>query len=344
MSGTLSQSEIDRLMGGAGAPAATQGAPATDAVALYDFRRPHRISKERLRTLESMYERLTKGMESWVIGRLRSQIEMRLQSVEQFSFGEFAQSLASPCASFVFDVNDSGGRQGIIDIGQDFAFYMIDRLFGGNGKQTVESRPLTHVERLALRGLSERASTLLAEVWADHIQLGLDLSSFESFPDILLQTVNRDDPVLVANIEVTAGEVNSLMLICLPFTVLDKFFTNSEKRRVDTVTGSEQERAMSREIAEQTLRITRVDVSARLPQFCMTMRDIAALTEGGVIQTALPNDSHVIVRVGPQERFIGTVGRVGSKLAVRVTDPVSVDVGAPPPASTATLQFTPNFL
>jgi flagellar motor switch protein FliM len=348
-SNTLSQSEIDRLLDGNGGVGTSPNAAATtprksDSAQLYDFRRPHRISKERLRTLEAMYERMAKGLESWVIGRVRDQIEMRLQSVEQFSFGEFTLSLSSPCAAFIFNVNDSGGQQGIFDIGQDFAFYLVDRLFGGNGRQPCASRPLTRVERMALRSIVERATALLVEVWADHIPLQLDISSFESFPDILNQNGNRDDPVLAANIEVTVGDVSSLLLICLPFTVLDKFFTHTGKRRMNSVTGSEQERAASREIAEQTLRITNVNVSARLPEFRMSMRDIASLSEGGIIQTALPHDSQVCVRVGSQQRFVGTVGRCGNKLAVRIADVVSTDTGMSPNASTASLQFDPNFL
>ena len=116
-SDTLSQFDIDRLLGGAGsAPTPTAGAagaafgasaqglgPETE-MSVYDFRRPHRVSKERLRTLEAMYERLVKSLEGWLIGRVRGQIEMRLQSVEQFSFGEFTLSLPTPCATYIFDI------------------------------------------------------------------------------------------------------------------------------------------------------------------------------------------------------------------------------------------------
>ena len=108
--GTLSQSEIDRLLGGV-SNAAFSTTPEESAIQLYDFRRPHRVSKERLRTLEAIYERMVKSLESWVIGRVRGQIEMRLQGVEQFSFGEFTLSLPTPCATYIFDVRNTGGRR-----------------------------------------------------------------------------------------------------------------------------------------------------------------------------------------------------------------------------------------
>lgn len=318
-SGTLSQSEIDRVLGGSGnLPSPGHGMDDPSNVQMYDFRRPYRMSKERLRTLEAMYERLVKSLESWVIGRIRGQVEMKLQAVEQFSFGEFTLSLPTPCASFIAEIADSGGQRGIVDIGQDFAFFLVDRLFGGGGQRFTTTRPLTRVERMAIRGMVERVTTLLQEIWADHIPMSLEVSSFESFPDILLQTANRDDPVLVANIEVIAGDTSSLMLLCLPFAVLDKFFTNSVQPRVGYATGSDQERAVNRVMAEHSLRAARVGVSARLPDFRMSMRDIASMTEGGVISTALPHDVPIRVIVGNQDRFAGTAGRVGPKLAVRL--------------------------
>lgn len=345
-SGTLSQSEIDKLLGGASnLPFASTSEESP--LQMYDFRRPPRVSKERLRTLEAIYERLVRALESWVIGRVRGQVEMRLQGVEQFSFGEFTLSLPTPCASFICDINDSGGQLGVVDIGEDFAFFLVDRLFGGSGQPNATSRatsrPLTRVERMALRGLVEKVTSLLAEVWSDYINMSLEISSFESFPDILLQSANRDDPVLVANIEVTAGDVSSLMLVCLPFAVLDKFFTNTGSRSFANATGSEHERAMSRMLAEHSLRATRVDVSARLPEFSMSMRDIASLAPGGVITTGLPENSPIRVMVGKQERFSGTAGRVAHKLAVRLEGALS-EIGEVKTAAPVVAQFNASVI
>ena len=94
MAEKLSQTEIDALLGSSADPlaAADPGYTTSEDVQLYDFRRPRHVSKERLRTLEAMYERLTKSLEAWLIGRVRRQVELKLQSVEQFTFGECADS------------------------------------------------------------------------------------------------------------------------------------------------------------------------------------------------------------------------------------------------------------
>jgi flagellar motor switch protein FliM len=334
-SDTLSQYDIDRLLGGAGAalPTAMMSSPSSKQstteeaeVTPYDFRRPHRVSKERLRTLEAMYERMVKSLEGWLISRVRGQIEMRLQSVEQFSFGEFTLSLPTPCATYIFDVNDTGGAQGAIDIGHEFAYFIIDRLFGGGGQATIPNRTLSPVERLAVRLVAERAAGLLSEIWQDHVPLDLQISGFESAPEIL-QIANREDPVLVANVEVSAGQTSSLLLICLPFAVLEKFFQGSGQRRVGLAAGTDQERQEARQRTETALRATPVDVSARLPQFQMSLRELANLAPGHVLTTGVPRDAELSVLVGGRERFRGAPGRMGKRLAVRLLDSIAPPTG-----------------
>ena len=226
---TLSQSEIDNLLKRGGSAVPAPAAPrVTQDVQVYDFRRPNRVSKEKLRNLEAMYERLVKSLEGWLIGRVRGQVELKLQSIEPFSFGEFIFSLPTPCASYLFDIADSGGQQGVIDIGHEFAYYLVDRFFGGgSGTLTAMDRALTPIERMAVRGVAERIVQQLHDIWSDHVKLELELAGFESFPEIL-QAVNREDPVLVANIEVRTADMSSLVLVCLPFAVLDKFFASTD--------------------------------------------------------------------------------------------------------------------
>lgn len=315
---TLSQNDIDRLLGGS-AKLTPHSAAALD-VQVYDWRRPHRVSKERLRTLEAMYERLVKGLEAWLVSRVRGQVEVRLQSVEQFSFGEFTLSLPMPCSAFIFDIAGTG-QKGVIDIGPEFSTYIVDRMFGGEGRGSALTRALTPIERMAVRSVSDRIASLLQEIWQDHVPMEVAISGFESSPEIL-QIANREDPVLVANVEFSTGSVSSLVLICLPFSVLDKFFTSNRQQRSALFATSDAERDASRQRSEAALRATKVPLTARLPDFQLSMRDIAQLEVGSVIPTGLPKDARVIVRAGTQERFIGHPGRVAGNLAIRILDAV----------------------
>jgi flagellar motor switch protein FliM len=316
----LSQSDIDALLGGGGAAAAPQILTVADAPAeLYDFRRPRHVSKERLRTLEAMYERLVKSLEAWLIGRVRKQVELRLQSVEQFSFGEFTLSLPTPCASYGFDILNIEGQQGVIDVGHEFAYLLVDRFFGGGGQPASMHRALTPIERLAVRTVVERIAVLLAETWQDYVELELEISTFESVPD-MVQGTARSDPVLVANIEVAIGTDTSMLLLCLPLAVLDKFFSSAEQQRIRQMTGSEAERQATRVLTETALRATHADVAARLPSFNMPIRNLLSLPPGSILTTGLPTDTPLELHIGGQPRFTAAAGKLGGAMAVRLLD------------------------
>ena len=287
----------------------------------YDFRRPHRVSKERLRTLEAMYERLVKSLEGWLVGRVRSKVELKLLAVDQLSFGEYTSGLQAPCSAYVFTVEDSGGQKGVVELGQDFSYFLVDRLFGGGGAPKLFNRGLTPIERMAVRVVAERTVGLLAEVWQDHVVLEMELTGFESVPEIL-QAEGRDDPMLIGRVGVNTAGMESGMAICLPLSVLEKFFSGGGQRRLENLTGSEKERQVNRELAEVSLRATPVAVSARLSDFPMTMRELAGLREGSVLNTGIPTDSELCITVSGQPRFRGMAGRVGRRLAVRVISPI----------------------
>lgn len=320
---SLSQNDIDRILGGSRDGAGVRAAQRNPDVQVYDFRRPHRVSKERLRTLEAMYERLVKSFEGWLVARVRDSIELSLQSVEQISFGEFLLSLPVPCSSFIVDIKGAH-EQGVVDFGRELSYFLIDRLFGGGGgaAPAMPERALTPIERMAIRVIADRLLALVAEVWQDQVPLDLAVGGFETIPEII-QATNREDPVLVVNVAVTFTGGSSLLSICLPLSVLEKFFVAGAERAPRAL-GTTQERDETRVITEATLRKTQVAVAARLPEFRLSMKDVLALTEGSILSTGIPTDAPLQILVGTQPRFHGAAGKVGRHRAARITDPLTV--------------------
>lgn len=313
------------------------------SIQVYDFRRPHRVSKERLRILEAMFERMSKSLETWIIGRIRSQLELRLISVEQLSQGDFTRSLSVPCASFILNINEAADQQAVVDFGQDLSFFLIDKLFGGTGKSVIANRPLSMVERLAMRSAVDRIADLLKEVWADHLSLSFATAAFESIPDLLLQGSNRDDPMLVATIDTISGDLKSQIRIALPFSALDKFFVNGGKRRLRSVSGSPNEQAANRQIAEHSLRITKVPVAAQLPPFQVRMKELGSLKVGSVVTTGISTSSPVRVLIGTQERFVANAGRIGKQLAVRLSSHINELGQTVDHSNNSELSFAPDL-
>lgn len=304
------------------APRSPAAGPPVREIAAYDFRRPHRVSKERLRTLDAMYERLVKSLEGWMLGRVRGQAELTLRGVEQLSFAEFVQGRSAPCCSYLVEIRDSGGQQGVIDFGTELAFFLVERMLGGRGTAAPPRRALTPIERMVVRTVADRITTGVREIWEDYIQLDLRVTGFESVPEILRAT-NGDTAVLVATIDVKAGDRSSAITICLPFGVLDDFFGDVSLHRRYNATGSATEQVETRRIVESSLRVIRLPVAARLPDFQLSMQQLTSLTEGSLLPTGLSREAELEVLVGGVLRYRGRPARIGQKLAVSVTEEIS---------------------
>jgi len=171
--------------------------------------------------------------------------------------------------------------------------------------------------------VAERVMALVQEIWEDHVELELGLSGFESIPEII-QAAAREAPVLVTNMTASFAGQQSLVSIALPLSVLEKFFVNGAASG-PRAQQARREPPGQRVVTEGALRQTRVELAARLPDFRLSMRDIAGLKAGSMLSTGIPIDSTVNLLVGKQPRFKSAAGRVGRKLAVRVLEPLSAE-------------------
>jgi flagellar motor switch protein FliN len=149
--------------------------------------------------------------------------------------------------------------------------------------------------------------------------VNLKLSGFEAMPD-MLRIANREDPMLVANVQVRAAGTDSPLLICLPFGPLEKFFSQSGQQRPKAVAEPTGERRLDRIAVESSVRNSLIDVTATLPALQLSMRDIARLSPGYTVMTGLAPTSDVTVAVAGCPRFIGSAGRAEGQLAIRIND------------------------
>ena len=110
MSDILSQEEVDALLaavsaGGesdissaapAGGSEEAEAAESDKTVALYDFRRPDRVSKDQMRTLQNLHESYARQFSTTLTNFLRTFIEIELVSVDQLTYSEFVMSISNP--------------------------------------------------------------------------------------------------------------------------------------------------------------------------------------------------------------------------------------------------------
>lgn len=295
------------------------GAPPVAAAEPYDFRRPNRLPRERLRILEAIHDRFATAFEAWMTARARRPVTLTVTRVEQCTFGDFTRGLATPCAAFGFDLKDADGQRGVVDVDHALAYLLVDRLFGGTAEPAIPGRALTPIERLTVRTFIERVLATLGDAWQDHLRLAFELTTFESAPD-MVQVLRRDDPVLVTAFAFAFDDSTSSLTVCLPFAAVETFFSSGDDRRVAERVVPPAERAANREVAERSLRRSTVDVVARFPAVDVPLRQLVGLGPGQVLAIGLPTQTPLTVLVSGKPRFRAAPGRIRNNVAVRLLD------------------------
>jgi flagellar motor switch protein FliM len=311
MAATLAQKDIDALLhaGGRG----TAAAPPLE-VRLYDFVRPPRISRDRRAALEGLYGRFAAALQGIVTSRLRTPVDVLLIDIEQTTFGEFCLSLPSPCAAHVFSLGDRTPGQGVIDLGNPVAYYLIDRLFGGPGEAADLKRPLTPLEQTVARSLTERFLGLLRDAWQEQVPLTPELAGFESNPETL-PAAGREDGVLVATLALRSAEFAGTLSVCLPMAPLEPWF----QERTGGRPVSPRVGASDRPLLQAALRQAEVTVAARIPAVRLTARAAGSLRPGQTIDTGHPLDAPLEVYVNGRLSHLGSLGQLRRHFGLRIT-------------------------
>src|SRR5437763_1759490 len=119
MSEVLQQSEVDALLSAVSSSELGAVAVAGDPeradkssrnIALYDFKRPERVSKDQMRALEALHESFAGAFGASLSGFLRTIMETRVASCEQLTYNEFIRSLPSPTCFNVMRVPPLTGQ------------------------------------------------------------------------------------------------------------------------------------------------------------------------------------------------------------------------------------------
>ncbi len=173
MADALDQSEIDALLSAAMEEEAGGAAPVRHAaapvaidkdVSPYDFKRPERVSKDQMRTLEAIHEGFARNLGASLSGFLRTIIEVRVATIEQLTYSEFIHSLPNPTNFNLLTAEPLEGQL-CLEISPLITYPIIDRLLGGsNSALFIPQRPMTLIELRLIRRITDRALSCLTEV------------------------------------------------------------------------------------------------------------------------------------------------------------------------------------
>jgi flagellar motor switch protein FliM len=327
MAEVLSQSEIDSLLSalssGEIAPDQLPGEEEKHKIRIYDFKSPQKFSKDHLRTLELIHDNYGRIISSYLSAQLRSNVKIKIETIEQITYDEFVHSIPNPTVLTIFKMLPLNGSL-IFETNPQFSFQVIDILLGGMGNRKYKSKEFSDIDKNILKSVNSGLIANLKLAWEDVLEVEPEVEGLETNP-ALNQTLAPNEPVALITFSVEMGNNSTFINICIPYLsiekILDKLVVQYWFRENDEGIVSE-----SRNKLKDRLNIVSVPMTATLGSTNITVNEFLQLSEGDVVTLDNLSDSPVKVFVGGQLCYTGMPGTIGKKRGIQILDIIDKDV------------------
>lgn len=317
--GELSQESIDALFSSRAGD--TPGSHHAREARTYDFRRTDRISKEQIRAIRPVHDNFARSLASNLSAYLRTYVSVNLISVEQLSFLEFVNTLASPTciASLAMAPFEA---LGVLEINPALAFPLIEILLGGGKiKPLVVTRGMSAIEQDILDSLLALILQNLGLAWQSVATVDFTIQSHETEP-AMLRILAPNEAIVVIATEIQIGDTSGLMNIGIPATVIKMLRQQFEQQgilRRNSVTDDESARILG------LVQHSELELEAQIRGSQVSFADLLSLQEGDILLLDRPLDEPVELSVNGTTKYLGRLMVTHRRSAVAIESIKKVD-------------------
>jgi len=306
----LSQQEIDAAFQGSQAAASE----VKQAVEAFDFSRLDRIPKSQLRAVHLLHENFIRALSSSFSAYLRAYVNMSLVSLEQISYAEFVEGIATPTFIAYIGLHPYDGSA-VMEISPALVFTFVEMVLGGHGTQAIRpQRKVTEIEKNLMKNLLRILLQDLSEAWKSVADIRFGVQSLADEPQVLHVLAPAEAVVAIA-IDVQVGSTTGLINFAIPSIFIKRLRHMFERlRRVHRAESKRQDQIHMAELLQQAM----LTLEARLDGCTISVRNLLDLAPGDVLMLDYPSDRETTATLNGQPKLKGFVGMEGAKLIFSV--------------------------
>jgi flagellar motor switch protein FliM len=316
----LSQNEIDQLFHAISSGESFAEEIFEDEeqkVRVYDFSKANKFSKEQMRTLNIIFESLSRQMSTYFSGILRTLCEVSVVSVEEQVFREFNNSLPSPVVLALLGLAPLQGSL-LMSVSPLVAYGIINRLFGGSGKSGENDRTFTEIELAVMERIVRQFLPLMVEPWEKITKVDPVLERLETSSQFT-QIVNLNEAAAIITMQMKTADMDGFINFCIPHIAIEPI----AKQLTTTLmfSGKIHTRVVgdNSRLIEQRILNTSLNLTAILAETTMTVADILSLRLGDVIQLDNTTNDEIKVKVEHLIKAYGKFGVRNHHYAIKLT-------------------------
>jgi flagellar motor switch protein FliM len=278
-----------------------------------DFRRPSRLSRDQIRSLDVFHETFTRRLGAVFGSAIRTSTAIEVLRTTQVTWEDYVRTLPNYTMLVTVGVPPLPAAV-LIEADTSVALALADRLLGGRGTMGPPRRP-TELEVPSLRRLAGAATGALGEAFGQFVDVQAAMTSLDFSPQFVAVTAPTN-MVLVLTYMLSvpvagiAGDVTVVVPLATLAPALARLAAATQER--DSVEGDPGEPM------EPHVRQLPVTVEAQLNPTPVPAAMIASLSPGDVIVLDHRMNRPATAVINGTALFTGHLGRRGRRFALSV--------------------------
>ncbi len=326
MAEVLSQSQIDSLLNNLNSSSDsldTIEKKEETRVKEYDFYSPKKFTKEQLRTIDSLHEHIARMVSSYFSGILRVFCEAEVIQVEEQRYYEYNNALPDTALIGLIDLKPNNINLPestlMLDMSNNLSFFLIDRLLGGSGSDSVLTRDFTDIELAIMDDIYVKITNFVVESWKDHMDIEGELASIETNPR-LIQVYAPEDIVVICVLNVKLRDTEGTLSVCIPALGLENYLSEftSKHSKVSHKVTNERLETMRHTVIKDALSDSDLSITAIFDETSIELHEALRLRPNDIIPLSRPLDGVVHINVEQQPWFTAQLGNSRNWKAIKI--------------------------
>src|ERR1700755_2394953 len=275
------------------------------------------VSYERLPMLEIVFDRLVRLMTTSPRTFTSDTVEVSLDRITSVRCGDYMNSIPLPAVLCVFKAEE-WENFGLATVDSSLIYSMIDVLLGGRRGQTslrIEGRPYTTIETNRVKRLGEVVLSAAEQAFRPLSPVTFTIARLETNPRFAAISRPANAAILVRlriDMEDRGGNIELL----LPYATIEPIRAVLMQMFMGEKFGRDPiwEGHFATEVAQAQISVDAVLYEAEIP-----LKQLMKLKVGDTLPLEMRADALVAVRCGSVTLTEGRMGRVGDRVAIRVT-------------------------
>lgn len=285
----------------------------------FDILKWTKTKKENLPTLQFIYERFSKSLQSSLSLFLERDVEIETSPIQNTEYKEFIKSLPLPTNMNIVTTENLNGFF-IVIFDTKVIFYVLETLFGNPTPSVtrIEGRDFTKIELYVIKRLVDIVSSEMEKAWTPVFPIRCKYSRSEMNPNYVT-LVSQEEAVVVTQFNIELGNVGGWMKVCIPYGILEtiKDFLVSTPSREDM----EMRQRWVEKVKENLINVP-IEIKAVLGKKRLSLKEFVNIKEGTVILMDRYVNDPIEILIGDKPKYKGKMGILKGNKAVQLEGPI----------------------